>query len=151
MSKHEINVGFVNSLPEKWLGFSQGLRNANHIQSLDLADIYGRFVYEDNLINRRYHESKKAITYAPIVNAPLSTVFFSNNVVQDFQEDLKDEMDIRTYDEYLNDLNLEFQERALLANSKRFITRSKSYGSRAGENTEFSNVGKMVILPKIVF
>ncbi|GJU00990.1 hypothetical protein Tco_1111328 [Tanacetum coccineum] len=54
LSKHEINVGFVNSLPEKWLSFSQCLRNANHIHTLDLADIYGRFVYEDNLISRRY-------------------------------------------------------------------------------------------------
>nr|GEW58713.1 retrovirus-related Pol polyprotein from transposon TNT 1-94 [Tanacetum cinerariifolium] len=42
LSKHEINVGFVNSLPEKWFGFSQGLRNANHTQILDIADIYGR-------------------------------------------------------------------------------------------------------------
>ncbi|GJX24495.1 retrovirus-related pol polyprotein from transposon TNT 1-94 [Tanacetum coccineum] len=41
LSKHEINVGFVNSLPEKWLTFSQGLRNANHTHTLDLADIYG--------------------------------------------------------------------------------------------------------------
>ncbi|GJT75549.1 retrovirus-related pol polyprotein from transposon TNT 1-94 [Tanacetum coccineum] len=39
LSKHEISVGFVNSLPEKWLNFSQGLRNANHTQTLDLADI----------------------------------------------------------------------------------------------------------------
>nr|GEU81438.1 retrovirus-related Pol polyprotein from transposon TNT 1-94 [Tanacetum cinerariifolium] len=39
-SKYEINVGFMNSLPEKWLTFSQGLRNANHSQTLDLADIY---------------------------------------------------------------------------------------------------------------
>ncbi|GKD91030.1 hypothetical protein Tco_1366537 [Tanacetum coccineum] len=59
LSKHEINVGFVNSLPEKWLTFSQGLRNANHTQTLDLADIYGRFVYEDNLIQRRI--SKKIL------------------------------------------------------------------------------------------
>nr|GEX25985.1 retrovirus-related Pol polyprotein from transposon TNT 1-94 [Tanacetum cinerariifolium] len=36
LSKHEINVGFVNSIPEKWLTFSQGLRNANHTQTLDL-------------------------------------------------------------------------------------------------------------------
>ncbi|GKA01419.1 hypothetical protein Tco_0674084 [Tanacetum coccineum] len=57
--KHEINVGFMNSLPEKWLTFSQGLRNANHTQTLDLADIYGRFVYEDNLIHRRI--SKKIL------------------------------------------------------------------------------------------
>ncbi|GJT37871.1 hypothetical protein Tco_0937736 [Tanacetum coccineum] len=48
LSKHEINVGFVNSAPKKWLNFSQSLRNANHIHTLDLADIYGRFVYEDN-------------------------------------------------------------------------------------------------------
>ncbi|GKB31305.1 hypothetical protein Tco_0870706, partial [Tanacetum coccineum] len=40
LSKHEINVGFMNSLPEKWLSFSQGLRNTNHTQALDLADIY---------------------------------------------------------------------------------------------------------------
>ncbi|GKA62830.1 hypothetical protein Tco_0762349 [Tanacetum coccineum] len=52
LSKHEINVSFVNNLPEKWLTFSQGPRNANHTQTLDLADIYGRFVYEDNLIQR---------------------------------------------------------------------------------------------------
>ncbi|GJV17481.1 hypothetical protein Tco_1362804 [Tanacetum coccineum] len=59
LSKHEINVGFVNSLPKKWLTFSQGLRNANHTQTLDLTDIYGRFVYEDNLIQRRI--SKKIL------------------------------------------------------------------------------------------
>nr|GEY12153.1 retrovirus-related Pol polyprotein from transposon TNT 1-94 [Tanacetum cinerariifolium] len=53
LSKHEINVGFINSLPEKWLTFFQGLRNANHTQTLDLEDIYERFVYEDNLIQRR--------------------------------------------------------------------------------------------------
>ncbi|GJY33935.1 hypothetical protein Tco_0418404 [Tanacetum coccineum] len=56
LSKHEINVGFVNSLPEKWLTFSQGLRNANHTQTLDLADIYERFVYKDNLIQRTSEE-----------------------------------------------------------------------------------------------
>ncbi|GKD41052.1 hypothetical protein Tco_1261259, partial [Tanacetum coccineum] len=50
LSKHEINVGFVNSLPEKWLIFSQGLRNANHTQTLDLEYIYGRFFFEENLI-----------------------------------------------------------------------------------------------------
>ncbi|GJX88144.1 hypothetical protein Tco_0340158 [Tanacetum coccineum] len=43
LSKHEINVVFMNSLPEKWLTFSQGLRNAYHTQTLDLVDIYGRF------------------------------------------------------------------------------------------------------------
>nr|GEX65483.1 retrovirus-related Pol polyprotein from transposon TNT 1-94 [Tanacetum cinerariifolium] len=60
LSKHAINVGFVNSLPEKWLTFSQGLRNANHTYTIDLADIYG--------------------------STDISTAFLSNNVIQDFQE-----------------------------------------------------------------
>ena len=78
LSKHEINVGFVNSLPEKWLNFSQGLRNANHIQNLELPQIYGKFVYEDNLISRRYpdskkaQETKKALT---LTSPPISTAF----------------------------------------------------------------------------
>ncbi|GJU94919.1 retrovirus-related pol polyprotein from transposon TNT 1-94 [Tanacetum coccineum] len=67
-------------LLEKWLSFSQGLRNANHIQTLNLADNYGRFVYEDNLISWRYLESKKALITAPSTT-PISTAFFSNNIL----------------------------------------------------------------------
>ncbi|GJY14668.1 retrovirus-related pol polyprotein from transposon TNT 1-94 [Tanacetum coccineum] len=69
----------IPSLPEKWLNFSQGLRNSNHTQTLDLADIYGRFVYEDKLISRRYTETKKALITAPSASSIL-TAFFSNNV-----------------------------------------------------------------------
>ncbi|GJZ24549.1 hypothetical protein Tco_0562008 [Tanacetum coccineum] len=83
LSKHEINVGFRNSLPEKWLSFSQGLRNANHTQTLNLADIYKRFFYEDNLISRRYSNTKKALI-TTLLDSPISTAFFSNNIVQDF-------------------------------------------------------------------
>nr|GEW75912.1 retrovirus-related Pol polyprotein from transposon TNT 1-94 [Tanacetum cinerariifolium] len=35
-----------------------GLRNANHTQTLDLADIYGRFVYENNQIQRSQADPK---------------------------------------------------------------------------------------------
>ncbi|GJX14015.1 hypothetical protein Tco_0205773 [Tanacetum coccineum] len=122
LSKHEINVGFVNSLPEKWLTFSHGLRNANHTQTFDLADFYERFVYEDNLIQRRYSDTKKALITTPSSIA-ISTAFFSNNVVQDFQENYDDEVDERSSEEYLRDLDIEFHERALLENSKRFIKR----------------------------
>ncbi|GJZ14997.1 retrovirus-related pol polyprotein from transposon TNT 1-94 [Tanacetum coccineum] len=120
LSKHEINIGFVNSLFEKWLTFSQGLRNANHTQTLDLADIYGRFVYEDNLIQRRYSDTQKALITTPSSNA-ISTAFFSNNVIQDFQENFDDEVDERSSEESLRDLDIEFHKIALLANSKRFI------------------------------
>ncbi|GKA79192.1 hypothetical protein Tco_0785788 [Tanacetum coccineum] len=119
LSKHEINVGFMNSLPEKWVTFSQGLRNANHTQTLDLADIYGRFIYEDNLIQRRYSNTKKALITTPSSTA-ISTAFFSNNVIQDFQENFNNEVDERSSEEYLRDLDIEYQERALLANSKHY-------------------------------
>nr|GEY59200.1 retrovirus-related Pol polyprotein from transposon TNT 1-94 [Tanacetum cinerariifolium] len=117
LSKHEINVGFVNSLLKKWITFSQRLRNANHTQTLDLADIYGRFVYEDNLIQRRYSDAKKALITTPS-STVISTAFFSNNVIQDFQENSDDEVDERSSEEYLRDLDIEYHERALLVNSK---------------------------------
>nr|GEW87009.1 reverse transcriptase domain-containing protein [Tanacetum cinerariifolium] len=53
-----------NSLPEKCLTFSQGLRNANHTQTLDFADIYGRFVYEENLIQRRMPPKRESTSEA---------------------------------------------------------------------------------------
>ncbi|GJV79061.1 hypothetical protein Tco_1514931 [Tanacetum coccineum] len=78
----------------------EGLRNANHTQTLDLADIYERFVYEDNLIQRRYLDSKKAVITTPSTT-PISTAFFYNDVIQDFQENSDDEVDERTSEEYL--------------------------------------------------
>ncbi|GJZ16186.1 hypothetical protein Tco_0551863 [Tanacetum coccineum] len=151
LSKHEINVGFVNSLPEKWLTFSQGLRNANHTQTLYLADIYKRFVYEDNIIQRRYSGTKKALITTPSSTA-ISTAFFSNNVVQDFQENSDDEVDERSSEEYLRDLDIEFHERALLENSKHFIKRRNNFSSqKANENTECFKCGKKAILLKTTF
>nr|GEV26523.1 retrovirus-related Pol polyprotein from transposon TNT 1-94 [Tanacetum cinerariifolium] len=91
--KHKINDGFVNSLPEKWPTFSQGLRNANHTQTLDLANIYEMFVYEDNLIQGRYPDTKKTLITIPSGLA-ISTAFFSNNVIQDFQENPDDEEEV---------------------------------------------------------
>nr|GEX83726.1 hypothetical protein [Tanacetum cinerariifolium] len=73
----------------QWLTFSQELRNGNHNQTLDLADIYRRFVYECNLLQRRYSDSKKALI-TPSSNA-ISTAFFSKNVIHDFQENSDDE------------------------------------------------------------
>ncbi|GJY98486.1 hypothetical protein Tco_0515396 [Tanacetum coccineum] len=99
LSKHEINVGFINSLPEKWLTFSQGLRNVNHTQTLNPADIYGRLVYEDNLIQRRYSDTKKALITTPSSTA-IATAFFSNNVIHDFQENSDDEADPKIQKDY---------------------------------------------------
>ncbi|GKB24355.1 putative ribonuclease H-like domain-containing protein [Tanacetum coccineum] len=77
-----------------------GLRNVNHTQTLDLAGIYERFVYEDNLILRRYPRTKKALITTPSYS-PISTAFFSNNIVQNFQEHSDDEADERSSEEYV--------------------------------------------------
>ncbi|GJX13988.1 hypothetical protein Tco_0205746 [Tanacetum coccineum] len=84
LSKHEINIGFVNSLPEKWLTFSQRPRNANHTRSLDLADIYGRFVYEDNLIQRRI--SKKILMIRKMKGLSLKPLIGDDEEVSDVEE-----------------------------------------------------------------
>ncbi|GJT29075.1 retrovirus-related pol polyprotein from transposon TNT 1-94 [Tanacetum coccineum] len=129
--KHEINVGFVNNLPEKWLTFSQGLRNANHTQTLELADIYE--------------------------STAISTAFFSNNVIQDFQENSDDEVDERSSEEYLRDLDMEYHERALLANSKRYFARDcfsktsePSYKSPVNNYSSVSEGFQPKFTPKLI-
>nr|GEV01925.1 retrovirus-related Pol polyprotein from transposon TNT 1-94 [Tanacetum cinerariifolium] len=62
LSKHKINVGFVNSLPEKWLTFSQRPRNANHTQTLDLAEIYGRVEVSTARVIKEKIESQSETT-----------------------------------------------------------------------------------------
>ncbi|GKE08562.1 hypothetical protein Tco_1412113, partial [Tanacetum coccineum] len=113
LSKHKIDVGFVNSLPE------------------------------------RYLDTQKALITAPSTSQ-ISTAFFSNNIVQDFQEIFDDEADERSSEEYLRDLNLEFHERALLANSKRFIKKKNNFSiQKANEDTECYKCGKKKMKAKL--
>ncbi|GJW12240.1 hypothetical protein Tco_1578067 [Tanacetum coccineum] len=95
LSKHEINVGLHEQFPNELQNHLSGLRNSNHTQTLNLANIYERFVYEDNLIQRRYFDTKKALITTPS-STPISTAFFFNNVIQDFQENSDDEVDERS-------------------------------------------------------
>ncbi|GKF19870.1 hypothetical protein Tco_0068508 [Tanacetum coccineum] len=128
-----------------------GLRNANHTQTLDLADIYGSFIYEDNLIQRRYSDTKKALVTTPS-NTVISIAFFSNNVVQDFQEIYDYEVDERSSEEYLKDLDIEFHERTLLEKSKCFIKRRNHFlGQQENENTECFKWGKKCHFAKDCF
>ncbi|GKA93554.1 hypothetical protein Tco_0815540 [Tanacetum coccineum] len=118
LSKLEINTGFINGLPKKWLSFYQSLRNTNHVKDSELASLFGKLKYEENLIDSIYEtEKKKSLVSA----TPLSTAFFSTSIVQDFQDSPDDEEDIRSSQEYLDDLEEEYQARDLLAKSKRFF------------------------------
>ncbi|GJZ89925.1 hypothetical protein Tco_0661852 [Tanacetum coccineum] len=117
LSKLEINTSFINGLPKKWLSFCQSLRNTNHVKDSELASLFGKLKYEENLIESIYETKKsKSLVFA----TPLSTAFFSSSIVQDFQDSPNDEEDTRSSYEYLNDLEEEYQARALLAKSKRW-------------------------------
>nr|GEV98658.1 retrovirus-related Pol polyprotein from transposon TNT 1-94 [Tanacetum cinerariifolium] len=60
----------------------------------------------------------------------------------DFQKNYDDEVDKRSSKEYLIDLDVEYQKRAMLANSKRFIKRRNNFlGQKANENTECYKCG----------
>ncbi|GJZ66037.1 retrovirus-related pol polyprotein from transposon TNT 1-94 [Tanacetum coccineum] len=108
--KLEINTGFINGLPKKWLSFCQSLRNIIHVKESELAFLFGKLNYEENLID----------------NSP------------------DDEEDIRSSQEYLNDLKEEYQARALLAKSKRFFKKEskKSSGAKATEETQCHKCGR---------
>ncbi|GJY10302.1 hypothetical protein Tco_0378487 [Tanacetum coccineum] len=128
LSKLEINTGFINGLPKKWLSFCQSLRNTNHVKESELASLFGKLKYEENLIDSIYEtEKKKSLATA----TPLSTAFFSTSIVQDFQDSPDDEEGTRSSQEYLNDLEEEYQERALLAKSKRFFKKGSQRFSSA--------------------
>ncbi|GKB91399.1 hypothetical protein Tco_0963671 [Tanacetum coccineum] len=123
LSKLEINTGFINGLPKKWLSFCQSLRNTNYVKDSKLASLFGKLKYEENLIDNIYEsEKKKSLVSA----TPLSTTFFSTSIVQDFEDSPDDEEDTRSSQEYLNDLEEEYQARALLAKSKRFFKKEVS-------------------------
>ncbi|GKE47411.1 hypothetical protein Tco_1478669 [Tanacetum coccineum] len=126
LSKLKINTGFINGLPKKWLSFCQSLRSTNHVKDSELASLFGKLKYKENLIDSIYETKKnKSLVSA----TPLSTAFFSTSIVQDFQDSPDDEEDTRSSHEYLNDLEEEYQARALLAKSKRFFKKVPSYQS----------------------
>ncbi|GKD35774.1 retrovirus-related pol polyprotein from transposon TNT 1-94 [Tanacetum coccineum] len=63
----------------------------------ELASLFGKLKYEENLIDIIY-ETKKKKSLATAT--PLSTAFFSTSIVQDFQDCPDDEEDTRSSQEY---------------------------------------------------
>ncbi|GJV87649.1 hypothetical protein Tco_1531587, partial [Tanacetum coccineum] len=104
-------------LPKKWLSFYQSLRDTNHVKDSKLASLFGKLKYKENLINIIYETEKEKTL---VSSTPLLIAFFSTSIVQDFQDSPDDEEDTRRSQEYLNDLEEEYQARALLAKSKSF-------------------------------
>ncbi|GJZ53868.1 hypothetical protein Tco_0608753 [Tanacetum coccineum] len=85
--------------------------NTNNVRDFELASLFGKLKYEENLIDSIYEtEKNKSLVLA----TPLSTAFCSSSIVQDFQDSPDDEEDTRSSHEYLNDLEEEYQARDLL-------------------------------------
>ncbi|GJS86515.1 retrovirus-related pol polyprotein from transposon TNT 1-94 [Tanacetum coccineum] len=89
----------------------------------ELASLFSKLKYEENLIDSIYEtEKSKSLV----------------SIVQDFQDSLDDEKDTRSSHEYLNDLEEEYQEKALLAKSKRFFKKGtqRFSSAKATDQTE---------------
>ncbi|GKD25936.1 retrovirus-related pol polyprotein from transposon TNT 1-94, partial [Tanacetum coccineum] len=54
LSKLEINTGFINGLPKKWLSFCQSLRNTNHVKESECFSIW---TFEIVLMMKRTQEA----------------------------------------------------------------------------------------------
>ncbi|GKA23084.1 hypothetical protein Tco_0709046, partial [Tanacetum coccineum] len=51
LSKLEINTGFINRLPKKWLSFCQSLRNTNHMKESELLYLVKSNMKNNSLID----------------------------------------------------------------------------------------------------
>ncbi|GJR37877.1 hypothetical protein Tco_1213561 [Tanacetum coccineum] len=75
--------------------------NTNHVKESELASLFGKLKYKENLINSIYNTNQeKTLVHA----TPLSVAFLSSSIVQDFQDIPDDEEDTRSSQEYMNDL-----------------------------------------------
>ncbi|GJR87763.1 retrovirus-related pol polyprotein from transposon TNT 1-94 [Tanacetum coccineum] len=118
----EVNATFVNSLPRKWLSMNQTQRANNSIKNDSLATLYGKYNYEEGLIDQIYESEIQRFT----IQASSSKALISNHQFQDSDSDVEE--DQRTSNEFTADLNAESHERAQLKNQKRFYKRSGRVG-----------------------
>nr|GFA71655.1 hypothetical protein [Tanacetum cinerariifolium] len=101
---------------------NQTQRANNAIKNDTLAALYGKYNYEKGLIDQIYKSESSRFT----LHGSNSKALISNSTMQDSDSDVEE--DQRSSSEFLADLHAEFQERALLANQKRFYKRSGRVG-----------------------
>nr|GEX26668.1 retrovirus-related Pol polyprotein from transposon TNT 1-94 [Tanacetum cinerariifolium] len=102
----------------------QKLKKAYKVYKAGKRLLYVKRNKEISLGKDNIYETNKEKT---LVSAtPLLTAFFSNSIIQDFQDSPDDEEDTRSSQEYMNDHEEEFQERDFLAKFERFFKGSNS-------------------------
>ncbi|GJS69887.1 retrotransposon ORF1 [Tanacetum coccineum] len=106
-----------------------GIPRPSRVSMQDLYDRIGSMEIRQEAIERMEYGSHIIETGQP-------------NPKKDFQENSNDEVDERSSEEYLRDLDIDYQERALLVNSKRFIKRRNNFSSqKTNENIECYKCG----------
>ncbi|GJT39132.1 hypothetical protein Tco_0938997 [Tanacetum coccineum] len=114
------------NLPKKWLSMNQTKRANNSIKNDSLTTLFCKYNYEEELINQIYEFETKRFT----IQSFTSKAFISNTYTHDNDSDVEE--DTRSSSEFLAYLNVEFHDRALLANQKRFYKRSGRNKSDTG-------------------
>ncbi|GJU75443.1 hypothetical protein Tco_1272513 [Tanacetum coccineum] len=113
-----INCLTVKSTWDDLILYHEGPFDVKESRGMDLKLCYNTFKFKEAL---------------------LSTAFFSTSIIQDFQDSPDDEEDTRSSQENMNDLEEEYQARALLAKSKSFFkkgTQSLPSGKNKGLTAE---------------
>ncbi|GJW34403.1 hypothetical protein Tco_0054435 [Tanacetum coccineum] len=126
---HGIERQFENIIKnDPFIPMTDGQRKLEGQWTVDERKAANLDQYEENLIDSIYETEKSK---SLISTTPLSTGFISTSIVQDLQDSPDNEEDTRKSHEYLNDLEEEYQARALLAKSKRFFKKSAQRFSSA--------------------
>ncbi|GJT86057.1 retrovirus-related pol polyprotein from transposon TNT 1-94 [Tanacetum coccineum] len=94
--------------------------------------------------NRARNQTLGSFEKTLVSATPLSTAFLSTSIVKDFQDSPDDEEDVRSSQVYKIDLEEEYQARALLAKSKRFLKKGTQRFSSAKttDQTECHKCGR---------
>ncbi|GJU01307.1 retrovirus-related pol polyprotein from transposon TNT 1-94 [Tanacetum coccineum] len=88
----EVNVTFVNSLPRKWLSMNQTQRANNSIKNDSLATLFGKYNYEESLIDQIYESETQRFT----IQSSTSKALISNTCIQDSDSDVEEDTMSRT-------------------------------------------------------
>ncbi|GJV87727.1 hypothetical protein Tco_1531665 [Tanacetum coccineum] len=87
ISQSEVNATFVNNLPSKWMSMNQTQRANNSIKNDSLAALYGKYHYEEGLIDDIY--AFKTQRFA--IQASSLKALISNNHFQDSDSDVEED------------------------------------------------------------
>ncbi|GJX41616.1 probable LRR receptor-like serine/threonine-protein kinase [Tanacetum coccineum] len=135
ISQAEVNVTFVNSLPKKWLSMNQNQRANNFIKNDSLATMYGRYNYEEELIDQIYESETKRFTLQGFTSKAL----ISNTCIHESTRSSSEFLaDLNADEKGLVDVSFDWYEESLSSEDEG-VTMVKAFMAIA-ENTKVHNI-----------